>query len=99
MIQLIFAVHDVKAEAYLPPFFLHTAGMAKRVFQDCVNDENHQWGRNPHDYTLFQLGAFNDSNASITLENAPKSLGNGLEYRIENVDRGQTVIDFVEKQA
>lgn len=99
MIQLIFAVHDIKAEAYLPPFFLHTAGMAKRVFADCCNDSNHQWGRNPHDYTLFHLGAFNDSNASITLENAPKSLGNGVEYRIENVDHNQSVLDFTEKTA
>lgn len=99
MIQLMFAVHDVKAEAYLPPFFLHTAGMAKRIFQDCINDEKHQWGRNPSDYTLFQLGAFNDATASMTLENAPKSLGNGMEYRIENVDIRQNIIDFEGKQA
>lgn len=94
MIQLMFSVHDSKAEAYLPPFFLHTAGMAKRVFADCCNDEKHQWGRNPHDYTLFHLGAFNDSTATVTLETAPKSLGNGVEYRVENVDRTQTMIEF-----
>ncbi len=99
MIQLMFAVHDVKAEAYLPPFFLHTAGMAKRVFADCCNDESHQWGRNPHDYTLFHLGAFNDATAHIELENAPVSLGNGVEYRNEQIDRNQNVLDFGAKKA
>lgn len=94
MIQIIYSVYDVKAQAYLPPFFLHTNGMAKRVFADCCQDQQHQFGKNPHDYTLFQLGAFDDATAKIKLENAPISLGNGLEFQVENVDPRQNVLDL-----
>lgn len=56
MMQKIFTIYDSKAHAYLPPFFLPEAGMAVRVFSDCVNDKSHQFSKHPGDYTLFQIG-------------------------------------------
>lgn len=97
MIQNIFSVYDSKAEAYLPPFFLHTTGMAQRIFSDCANDPEHPWGKNPADYTLFKLGSFNDATAHITLEKSPHAICNGMEVRVENREQDQTVIDFQEK--
>lgn len=77
MIQHIYAVFDVKAKAYLPPFFLPEEGMAIRTFTNCCQDDNHQFGRNPEDFTLFSLGDFNDENGEITVE-GPFAIINGL---------------------
>lgn len=79
MILKIFTVYDEKAKAYLPPFLLPETGMATRTFADCINSADHQFGKNPQDYTIFALGHFNDASASIQ-PHAPKSLGNGLEF-------------------
>lgn len=78
-VTLLFTVYDSKAEIYLPPFFCPTAGIATRAFSDCVNSEEHQFGKHPGDYTLFFLGEFNDQDASFALKN-PTSVGNGVEF-------------------
>jgi len=54
--------------------------MAKRAFADCVNSKDHQFGKNPHDYTLFVLGDFDDATAKFTCLDHAESLGNGVEY-------------------
>lgn len=79
MIHKIFTIYDEKAKAYLPPFHLPESGQAIRSFKDCINSPDHQFGKNPEDYTLFTLGHFNDATASIN-EHAPKSLGNGVQF-------------------
>jgi len=79
MIHKIFTIYDEKAKAYLPPFFLPESGMALRSFKDCINSNDHQFGKNPEDYTLFTLGHYNDAEASIS-PHAPKTLGNGLTF-------------------
>ncbi len=75
----MYSVHDTKAAAYLQPWFQTKDALAIRNFADCVNDKNHNFGRHPEDYNLFQIGEFNDQNATIE-PNAPKSLGNGIEF-------------------
>ena len=75
----MFVIHDSKANAYLQPWFLTQRAMAQRAFMDCVNDKDHNFGRHPEDYTLFQIGTFDDQNAKIDW-NSPIALGNGLEY-------------------
>lgn len=80
MIHKLFTIYDVKADAYLPPFILPKIEMAQRTFGDCIAAEDHQFSQHPEDYTLFDLGTYNDENAQYELYNAPHSLGNGLEY-------------------
>lgn len=75
----VYSVFDSKAKAYLPPFFLHTHGLAERAFADCVNSDSHQFGKNPGDYTLFHLGSWEDDCALFD-SFAPVSMGNGLEF-------------------
>lgn len=80
MIHDVFSIYDVKADAYLPPFILPNKQMALRVFADCVNSDSHQFALNPQDYTLFQLGQFNDEDGRFLLQNCNNSLGNGIEF-------------------
>ena len=61
MVHRIFCIFDEKAKAYLPPFILPEVGMALRTFGDCVNSDDHQFGRHPSDYTMFTLGSYDDA--------------------------------------
>ena len=79
MNHLIFTVYDEKAEVYLPPFFVPTLGIATRAFKDCINSPEHQFGKHPHDYTLFHLGEYDDSNSKFGVSKR-KMLGNGVEF-------------------
>ena len=60
MLHKIFSVFDSKAELYLTPFFMKTKGEAVRGFEDVANDKNSAIGRHPEDYTLFELGEYDD---------------------------------------
>ncbi len=97
----IFCVYDSAADAYLPPFFMPESGQAIRVFGDCVNSADHQFGKHPSDYTLFFLGGFDDRSAWIDLESAPVKLINGVEARKGAKLPGresQDVLDFEGKE-
>ena len=85
----IFSVYDSKAKAYLPPFFLHEEGMAIRGFTTAVNDKSHAFGQYPADYTLFNIGAFDDATAQI-IHQDPISLGNGIEFVQKSTEEAQS---------
>jgi hypothetical protein len=80
MLYEVFSIYDSKAEAYLPPFILPKIAQAKRIFEQCINSDDHQFGQSPADYTLFRLGNFDDSNGQYLLARATESLGNGIEF-------------------
>ncbi len=95
MLQSIFTVYDEKAKAHLSPFFRHNSEMAVRDFTDCVNQKGHNFCKNPSDYTLFIHGSFDDENGAFTLQSAPKTMGNGVEFiqvpRNEQIEDDETV--------
>lgn len=80
MRMLVFSVYDTKSECYMPPFYLTTVGQAVRAFVDCVNDPKHQFSRHPADYTLFELGYFDDALAKFELHASPHNLGVGVQF-------------------
>lgn len=73
-----FAVYDVKAEAYLRPFFSETRGLAVRSFGDVVNDPSHEFCKHAEDYTLFAVGIFDTEKGSFVSK--VESLGNALTF-------------------
>lgn len=76
----IFTVHDARAEAYLPPFYMRTKGEAIRAFETTVKDTNSQFNKYPQDYTLVELGEFDESTADIKLLDKPTILENASTY-------------------
>lgn len=76
----IFTVHDSRAEAYLPPFYMRTKGEAIRAFETTVKDTNSQFNKYPQDYTLVELGEFDESTADIKLLDKPHILENASTY-------------------
>lgn len=81
MIQKVFTVYDSKAEIYLKPFHMNSRGEAVRAFGDASLDEKTQIAKHPEDFTLFEIGEFDDSNGEYRMLNAKVSLGNALELK------------------
>lgn len=85
----VFAVFDIKAKAYMQPFFGGNAGSAMRAFGDEVVKDGSPIGRHPEDYQLFELGLFNDNTGVLSgLPNA-KVLCTALDFVKEEVPNGK----------
>jgi len=71
----IFSVYDSKIEAYMQPFFMQSKGAALRAFMDTLADKSSVLAKHPEDYTLFEIGEFDDTNCTIATLPAKLSLG------------------------
>lgn len=80
----IFTVYDSKAGYYFAPLFYITSGEAIRAFGDVVNDTDHIIGRNPTDFSLFDLGSFDEFTGVFSLNPAPVCIGSGVEFLKSN---------------
>lgn len=76
----IFSVYDSKVEAYMTPFFMKSKGEAVRSFADAANDSSTYVSKHPGDYTLFDLGEFDEETATFNLSSTPISLGVAVEF-------------------
>jgi len=81
MILKVYVIYDSKAEAYLPPFMMKNKGDCIRAISSHVNDPQHNFCKYAEDFTLFELGSWDDSNAQYTFLNTPHSLGVFLEFK------------------
>jgi len=62
----VYSVYDSVAELYSQPFYSHSNLTAQRLLQNAVNAEGHNYNANPEDYTLFNLGEFDDNTGVST---------------------------------
>jgi len=77
----VFAIHDSKVNVYMaPPFFSPTSGSALRHFIDLAQDEKTSIAKHPEDYTLFEIGEYDDQNGQLTSLPTPQSRGVAIEY-------------------
>lgn len=77
----VFTVYDSKAELYLPPFYAPATGAGLRSFEQAASSEGHQFNSHGADYTLFEIGEFNEVNGHIEMYNAQKNLGTALQNK------------------
>lgn len=77
----IFTVYDSKADAYMQPFFMRSHGEAVRSWIDAVNDPNTAFNKHPEDFTLFEIGEFDDGSALFTPAVAKRSIGTAVEFK------------------
>lgn len=79
MMFKVFSMWDEKAKCFLPPFVLPQTGQAVRAVADCVRDPNHQFGKNPHDYALFQVAQWDDSSGLFTAQDMTELVVTGAQ--------------------
>lgn len=75
----MFSVYDIKAEAFMVPWFMPAQGQAVRAFSDLVEDKNTIVGKHPGDYKLVYLGDFDDNDGRFESVGMI-SLGFGSDY-------------------
>lgn len=76
----VLAIYDSKAELYGEPIVAVAVGQVVREFSDRVSDGKSDYSRHPEDYTLFQIGEYDDVEGKLRAI-VPVSLGNGLILR------------------
>lgn len=54
------AIFDVKIGAYARPVAVPADGAAIRSFQDAVNDKSTEYNKHPEDYSIFNIGTYDD---------------------------------------
>lgn len=67
--QKMYTVHDKAAETYLPPFCMKTKAEAVRAFETTVNDPNSNFNKFPQDYSLVEIGTYDEDTGVITTAN------------------------------
>lgn len=89
----VFSVYDSKAEAYLPPFMMPTKGMALRAMEECASSPDHQFCKHAADYTLFELGEFDDSKGTYSQSTNHVNLGCLIEFKskVDNTGNLETL--------
>lgn len=68
----VFTILDSKASVYGVPFFLQNEAVAVRMFTDLTNDPKSQIAQHPEDYTLYEIGAYEDANALLIPNDKPR---------------------------
>lgn len=82
----IMVVYDSKAKAYLPPLFTETTNTGERTFADAANMEGHNFNKWAGDFTLFEIGVWDEIDGTITVYEAKQNLGTAMEHqRLETV--------------
>lgn len=62
----IYALHDITAECYSLPMFIHNDNLAKRAVLSMANTPGTTISENPEDFRLYRIGEFDDSDASFS---------------------------------
>lgn len=86
MEQIICAVFDRQALAYMTPMFFQATGQAVRAFTDAVNNQENEFGKHPEDYAVFKLGSYDPGTGQIKAQpEGPIQVVTGLDV----VDRSR----------
>ena len=66
MIHKIYGIFDSKAQSYSLPFYYQYEAQALRTVIDWLNNPETPYAKHPEDYTLFDLGSYDDVQGTIT---------------------------------
>ena len=78
MIHTMIAVKDAKVGSYARPVPVVNAATGVRAFPDAVNDPSTEYHKHPEDYTIWELGSFDDQTGLFTNLDTPIQLANAI---------------------
>lgn len=81
MVQRVFCVYDSAARSYGPPFYATGRGVAFRMFEELVNDGRSSVSKWPKDFSLFELGSYNDETAKFCFLDAPERVCDAMSLK------------------
>lgn len=62
----LYAVRDVKADAFMTPMAIPTEGLALRAFEEACLHPKSDVARYPQDYMLFEIGTYDPNSGLVT---------------------------------
>jgi len=74
MLFTVFSIYDSAISTWLPPIYARNKGEMLRNFADAVSDPKSNLAKHPTDYSLHELGTFDDDKCKFSLLNAPVRL-------------------------
>lgn len=90
----VYAVYDVKAQAYATPFFMPSTGLAIRAFSEVATDQNSQLCKHAEDFSLYKIGEFDDNEGKLITLTNPEYLTRASDFKIEPVKGIEPVKDL-----
>lgn len=97
MILKAYSLFDNKALQYHPPFYASTDAAAIRAVRDLVDDPNTSVGRHPKDYTLYNVGQYDDSNGLFMAQQPLMHVVDAVA--LVRLDSPPATLPFVRKEA
>lgn len=85
----VYSLYDSKVQAFACPWFMRARGEAIRAVEEVVNDPNSVVCRHPEDFTIMELGEYDDANGQFTNHTAPVNLGPAASLRRQAVPQNQ----------
>lgn len=80
-----FSVYDEKAECFAHPFFVSATGIATRMLATWANNPESTICKYPSDFTLYEVGSWNDGQAKFDTITPPKFIAKASEYKERDV--------------
>lgn len=77
----VYSIYDEKMECYNTPYFNLNHRVASRNFGDLANDDKSSVYRHPEDYSLYCIGAFDDSTGMINPYDPPMLISRASSFK------------------
>jgi len=90
---LVFSLYDSKVQAFCQPFQMRTKGEALRSFEEVANDAATSVAKYPEDYTLMELGEYDESTGQFSNHIAPINLG--LASTVKRITNNSNTLEMV----
>ncbi len=81
---LALTVYDEKAECFGHPFFVSAIGIGTRMMATWVTNPDSIMEKHPNDFTLYQVGTWNDSEAKFENLATPKFICRATDSMLES---------------
>lgn len=88
MVRCVYAAWDEKAGVYLTPFFCVRQEVAIRSFAAALSKPELEMALFPKDFSLFELGEFDDETGLIVAHAAPKLVITGVVLAAQLAKKG-----------
>lgn len=75
------AIRDSAVDAYMRPFFVPSTAVAVRIFRDEVLRPESEMFKHPEDYTLWELGAFEEESGVFEQFSQQRQLLRGQDVK------------------
>lgn len=78
----VFLLKDDKSSSYGPPFIDENRGKVIRGIQEELQKGQAVWAKHPQDFTLFEVGEFDQRDGTITMYETKKCVGLVQDFKI-----------------